>query len=268
MGRQRRREDDAVEYAISTGTVRKEQVPGEPDSWILYVNGVPSSAVTIGDPLRLDFEYLDWMSRIISSRFSQTEPVRAVHIGAAACSLPRWLAAAYPHARQTAVDIDAQLVRYVREWFDLPRAPRLALRVGDGAEEISTFRPGSVDVLVRDAFAGDAVPTQLAGDDFAAAGARALSERGLALFNIADKAPHHLLSGEVTVLRRHFAHLALAADPGQIRGRRWGNVIAIAAHEPLDLVRITQALRRGPAVASVLHGAQLDRYAGIGGQQN
>lgn len=263
MGRRRGGREESIEAEIDTGTARLEPVPGEPDSWILYVNAVPSSPITASDPQRLDFEYLDWMGRVIDAAFPAGQALRAAHIGAAACALPRWLDARRPGSRQTAIDIDARLLELVREWFELPRAPALRLRPGDGAHEITTFRPASLDLVVRDAFAGDATPETLADEAFFTASAAALRPSGLLLANVADRPPHSALRAEIARLRAVFAHVALVADPGQVRGRRWGNVVAVASAGPIDTLGSAKALRRGPAVATVLSGAQLDRYLGI-----
>lgn len=263
MGRKRRTSDaEALEVPISTGIARLEPVPGEPDSWVLHVNGVPSSSITIGDPLRLDLEYLDWMSRVVDTAFAPGTTLRAVHIGAAGCALPRWIDAARPGSRQTAIDIDAELVVRVREWFDLPRSPALALRAGDGAREIRTFRDGAISLVVRDAFAGDATPAALRTPEFFAEAARVLGADGIYLGNVADRPPHTALRAELAEMRRHFAHLAIVADPGQLRGRRYGNVVAVGAHAPLDAVALAKTMRRGPAVASVRAGADLDAFIG------
>ncbi len=263
MGRKRVRRQDVIEVDIATGTARLEPVPGEPDSWVLWVNDVPSSPITESDPQRLDFEYLDWMSRVIEVCQPPTA-LRAVHIGAAACALPRWLDATHPGSRQTAIDIDGVLLDYVREWFSLPRSPALALRPGDGAVEIATFRTGSLDLIVRDAFAGDTTPQALGDGVFFAQCARTLRATGTLLLNVADAPPHQQLRDEIARLSHAFEHVALIADPGQIRGRRWGNVIAVAQHQGIDVIGCAKALRRGPAVASVLTGGELDRYLASG----
>lgn len=261
MGRKRAAHAAAArEVPISTGIARLEPVFGEPDSWVLFVNGVPSSSITVGDPLRLDFEYLDWMSRVVDTVFAPRTTLRAVHIGAAGCALPRWLDASRPGSRQTAIDIDAELVRQVREWFDLPRSPALALRCGDGAEEIATFRDSAVGLVVRDAFAGDTTPAALAAPEFFAEVARVLGPGGLYLANIADRPPHAALRAELGEMRSHFTHLALVADPGQLRGRRYGNVVVAGTQEPIDAVGLAKAMRRGPAVASVRCGDALDAF--------
>lgn len=266
MGRKRARDTAPIEVEISTGTARLEPVDGEPDSWVLHVNGVPSSSITVGDPLRLDFEYLDWMSRVIDVVFAPDRRLRAVHIGAAACALPRWIDAARPGSRQTAIDIDARLLEHVRQWFDLPRSPALALRAGDGAVELATFRSGSLDLLVRDAFDGDTTPEALTTSDFFAESARVLADDGCLLANVADRPPHSALKEELRRMAEHFPVLAVIADPGQLRGRRWGNVVVLASHAPVDEVAIGKAMRRGPAVASVLAGRRLAEFLGAGRQ--
>ncbi|GAA4285289.1 fused MFS/spermidine synthase [Brevibacterium daeguense] len=263
MGRKRAEAaPEEVEVPIATGTARLEPVPGDAESWVLYVNGVPSSSITIGDPLRLDFEYLDWMSRVVDTVFPHPATLRAVHIGAAGCALPRWIDAARPGSRQTAVEIDPELARLVRRWFDLPRSPALALRIGDGAVEIAAFRDQSITLVVRDAFDHDTTPQQLASPEFFGDVSRVLTEDGLYLANVADRPPHHGLRAELKRMAEHFPWLAVVADPGQLRGRRWGNVVAIAAHQPLDEVAIAKVMRRGPAVASVLAGRQLRAFIG------
>ncbi|WP_286956372.1 spermidine synthase [Brevibacterium sp. UBA7493] len=224
MGRRRARDEaQQREYVISTGTARIEPVPAEPDSWVLYVNGVPSSCITLSDPTRLDFEYLDWMARAIDALFGTGQTLRAVHIGAAGCSLARYIDATRPGSRQTAIDIDQKLLEYVREWFDLPRSPALKLRAGDGAVEIATFRDDALSLVVRDAFSADETPGQLADDTFFSHAARTLGPKGIYLANIADCPPHASARGELTRMRQHFAHIVLIADPSQLRGRRFGN---------------------------------------------
>ncbi|MGX6451410.1 spermidine synthase [Brevibacterium paucivorans] len=247
MGRKRAR-DTSVEVEISTGIARKETIPGEPNSWILYVNSVPSSSITTDDPNRLDFPYLHWMATTIDQVFPPGTSVRAVHIGAAGCSLARRLHATHPRSRQTAIDIDALLMDYVRQWFDLPRSPALALRVGDGAREIQTFAPESLDIVVRDAFDGDATPQALTTDAYFAHTASALQPQGLALFNIAGTPAH--ARQEIQALATHFAHVYVVNATGRTRGQR-ANVVVVASASTINATGLAAALRTGFAPATV-----------------
>src|SRR5665648_1235047 len=113
--------------AISTGTA--EVVRDGPWHVTLLVNGVPSSSLDLANPTWLDFEYMQQMATFLDQ--VPAGPLTAVHLGAGGCTLPRWLEAVRPGSSQLAVDVDAELVRLVRDWFDLPRAPRLRLRAQD-----------------------------------------------------------------------------------------------------------------------------------------
>ncbi len=245
---------------ISTGTAYLEKVDGEADSYVLHVNGVPSSSITLSDPRRLDFEYLDWMARIIDVCFAPG-PLRAVHIGAAGCALARCVHATRPDSRQTAIDIDAQLLDWSRSWFDLPRSPALALRAGDGAVEVETFREDSLDLLVRDAFDHDIVPAGLTTREFFSAGARALKPTGLYLANVPDPGDHAGLRAEVALLKTEFDHVAAASEPAIIKGRRRGNVVVLASHSPIP--DVDQTLRTAPTMASFLDSSALRSRLGI-----
>lgn len=247
---------------ISTGTARLEKLDGEADSYVLHVNGVPSSSITLSDPTRLDFEYLDWMRRAIDVVLPAGS-LRAAHIGAAGCALARALDATRPGSKQTAIDIDAALLGFVREWFDLPRSPALALRAGDGAAEIGTFRPDTLDVLVRDAFDHDSVPPALQSPDFFASCAEAVKDSGLYVANVPDSGDHGVLKSELNAMGEHFAHLAAATEPAILKGRRRGNVVVLASNTPLDTAGLDRSLRTAASVATFLSGKGLRSRLGL-----
>ena len=130
--------------AIDTGTAEVVPDPDHSARLTLHVNGVPSSYLDLADPGFLAFEYMQQMDAVLAA--TSTGPVRALHLGAAGCALARAWDAARPGSRQLAVDVDARLVTLVREWFDLPRAPRLRLRADDAAVAVAGAFPGSWDV--------------------------------------------------------------------------------------------------------------------------
>jgi len=241
---------------IATGEARLEKVDGEPDSYVLHVNGVPSSSITLSDPARLDFEYLDWMSRIIETALPGGS-LRAIHLGAAGCALARALDARRPGSRQTAIDIDPVLIDHVRTWFDLPRSPALALRAGDAAEEVATFRDDTADVIIRDAFSHDSVPTRLQTAEFYADCARVLKPAGLFLANVPDSGDHRVLRDEIRAASSAFAHVAAASESGVLKGRRRGNVIVAASQAPLPDAALDRSLRTAPTMATWLGADEL-----------
>ncbi|MGK9272324.1 fused MFS/spermidine synthase [Williamsia muralis] len=231
-------------YPIDTGScelVRDHLT----DGWILNVNGVQSSHINLSDPTQLDFEYMQWMAALIADRWPASSRLRVLHLGAGACSMARHLAANYPQARQVAVDIDDTLARLVREWFDLPRAPLLRLRVGDAREVTESLTDNSRDLIIRDVFSAAVTPPALTTAEFAAQVRRVLAPGGVYMVNCGDTRDLSLARSEAATMGTLFEHLAIIADPAMLKGRRYGNIVIAAADTPLG---------ESPAVARTLLG--------------
>ncbi|TGJ97962.1 spermidine synthase, partial [Actinotalea fermentans ATCC 43279 = JCM 9966 = DSM 3133] len=107
------------EVRTSTGTARLVPDPDGSTGVTLLVNGVPSSHLDLADPGLLTFEYMQQMAAVVAALPSG--PLRVVHLGAAGCAFARYVEHERPDSRQVAVDLDADLVARVREWFALPR---------------------------------------------------------------------------------------------------------------------------------------------------
>ncbi|WLP90313.1 fused MFS/spermidine synthase [Gordonia sp. NB41Y] len=223
----------AGEYPIDCGTA---QLAPDPVSggWLLQINGTHSSHIDPDDPTVLDFEYLRQMAAVIEDRHPADAHLRALHLGGAACALPRYLAHRYASSRQVAVEIDAELARLVREWFDLPRAPRLRIRVGDARAVVESLQPQSRDVVVRDTFSGDRTPEHLTTVEFVTAVHRVLAPGGLYLANCGDSRDLGNVRADVAATAEVFAHVLLVADPAMFKGRRTGNVVIVGSDAPLD----------------------------------
>ena len=197
---------------------------------LLLLDGTESSWIDLGDPTHLDFEYHQQMDAALGALWGEG-PLRAVHLGGAGCALARAWDASRPGSTQTAVEVDAVLADRVRQWFDLPRSPRLRIRVGDAAQVVPHLRGGQWDVVVRDVFAAGRVPPRCATTEFLAACRAALAPRGLYLANVA--CPPRERAGDAAV----------------VRGRRPGNLVVVARAEPLtsrEARAVERAVRRLP----------------------
>ncbi|PFG35896.1 methyltransferase family protein [Flavimobilis soli] len=230
---------------IASGTVELEVDRDDPRAVTVHVNGVPSSYVHLDDPTVLAFEYMQQMACLIDAL--PAGPLSVVHVGAAGCSLARYVASARPGSRQLALDPDPTLLELVRGWFGLPRAPELRLRAQDGREGLAGLRDSSVDVVIRDAFAPDTTPTHLTTQQFLAEVARVVRPGGIYLANIADRAPLALTRAEVATalaarevspesdgVRSPWRDVALVAEPAVLKGRRYGNLVLVAARAGAD----------------------------------
>ena len=147
----------------------------------------------------------------------------------------RYLAHAHPAARQVVVELDGRLAELVREWFDLPRAPLLRIRVGEARAVTESLSPATRDVVVRDVFAGAVTPEPLTTVEFARHVRRVLAPGGLYVLNCGDTRDLAGARAELAALSEVFEHVAAVADPAMLKGRRYGNIVLAASSAPLPL---------------------------------
>ncbi len=205
------------------------------------MNGVPSSYVH-ADPHVLGFEYLQWFGVVLDALAPAGTPLRVSHVGAGGCTMARYVAATRPGSVQVAYEVDAELVTLVRQAFDLKRVPGLRIRAQDGRTGLSEASTAVADVVIRDAFAGAVVPAPLTTGEWLTVVRRVLRPGGCYLANIADRADLSLARREAATALRQFPHVALIAEPGQLRGRRYGNVVLLASDAPLPDQALVRAL--------------------------
>lgn len=248
-----------VPIPIATGSARLE---ADPDGGVLLrVNGVPSSHHS-PDPAQLEFEYLRWALTVIEEAAPRGR-LRTVHLGGAGCSLARALVAVRPGSRNLAVELDAVLAERVREWFDLPRSPALRIRVAEARTTLDTLGSGTAEVIVRDVFAGDETPRPLTTVEALRRAREVLAPGGTWIANVADRPPLDLVAREVRTAREVFEHVAVAASPQVLKGRRYGNLLVLAGDAALP-AGLDRRLLSDPAPAHLLRGRALDRIAARG----
>ncbi|WP_157184989.1 spermidine synthase [Actinomyces sp. oral taxon 170] len=256
MTRKRRTSSAPGLADLPSGPVRTSFATAElvaRDSGVLLIlDGAESSFLDLHDPTHLDFEYHQQMDAVLTALRGEGGPVRALHLGGAGCALARAWDARRPGSQQLAVEIDEILAARVRVWFDLPRSPRLRIRVGDAAEVVGELRPGQWDVIVRDVFNGGSVPATCRNRAFLSSCLEALVPGGLLLVNTSST-PRTQAGAEIEALTQALegdaSGLAIVADPATMRGRRRGNLVLVARREPFaaaELEEIERAVRRLP----------------------
>ena len=219
---------------------------------LLMLDGAESSFLDLRDPSHLDFEYHQQMDAVLTALRGEGGPLRALHLGGAGCALARAWDVTRPGSQQVAVEIDEILASQVRTWFDLPRSPRLRIRVGDAAKVVAGLRPGQWDVVVRDVFDGGSVPASGRSQEFLGSCLRALAPDGLLLVNTASM-PRARAGAEIAALTRALggdvSRAVIVADPAAVRGRRRGNLVLVARQTSFtagELEDVERAVRRLP----------------------
>ncbi|KIC67808.1 fused MFS/spermidine synthase [Arthrobacter sp. NQ7] len=261
-------------YYIDTGDCELIADQDNSTGWLLKINGVMSSHIDLADPLFLDFEYMRWMAALIESRWPprdqssaklrgpQEHKLRGLHLGGGACSMARYLAAAYPDARQVVVELDGKLAEYVRGWFDLPKAPLLRIRVGEARAVTETLTAQTRDFIIRDVFAGALTPRPLTTAEFNQHVKRVLAPGGLYVANSGDAPDLKNAREDAATIAASFKHTVIIADPAMLKGRRYGNMVMAGSDVPFaDDPQLRRRLLGGAVPAHLWDDAQVRAFA-------
>jgi SAM-dependent methyltransferase len=179
----------AVHRVVRLGTAELVPDLDRTSSWLLFINGVPQSAVDVADPGYLEFEYVRRIGHVADLAFPPGQPLRVLHLGGGALTLPRYLQHTRPGSRQLVAEVDDALTALVREHLPLPARHRIRVRAADARAVAESAREGSYDLVIADVFAGAVTPPHLTTAEFAAANARALRPGGVYAVNVAAGPP-------------------------------------------------------------------------------
>jgi spermidine synthase len=231
-------------------------------AWLLTVEGAPQSYVDLDAPTHLEFEYARRLGHALDTVAEPGRALDVLHLGGGALTLPRYVTATRPGSRQHVVEADGGLLDLVVEHLPLPEGAGVDLHAADAGEWLETAPADSADVLIADVFGGSRVPAHLTTLGYARAAERVLRADGVYLANLADTAPFAFLRSQLATFATLFEELALIAEPGVLRGRRFGNAVLLAAHHPLDIATLARRTASDAFPARVEHGAALRDFIG------
>lgn len=233
------------------------QEPGQPGVVLLQVDGVAQSCVDTGDPTHLVFDYVRRIGDALDLHGEPGTPLRVVHVGGAAMTLPRYVAATRPGSPQIVLEPDAELTNLLAEHLPLPAGSGIEVRPVEGARGVAQLPTSYADTLVVDAFAGDRVPAGLTTATFLTDVHRVLRPGGQLLMNLADRAPLDYSRRVAAGVRELFTDVVMAGSPGVLRGRRFGNVLVIGGRERLPVAELSRLAAGADFPYRVVHGADL-----------
>jgi spermidine synthase len=223
------------------------------------MDGTQQSYVDIEDPRHLEFEYVRRLGSLVDATAPAGRPLRVLHLGGGALTLPRYVAATRPGSVQRVVERDVTLTALVRRVLPLPRGLDLRVRAADAREAVEGSGPARHDLVIADVYGGGRMSRRFASVEFAAAVARVLRPGGRYAINLADASPLTFSRGQVATLRAVFADVCLMTEPGVLRGRRYGNVV-LAAGDDLPVAALARSAAQEVFRARLVHGADLDRF--------
>lgn len=253
---------ETVTREVDSGVAELVPDLGVPGAWTLCVNGTPQSHVDLGDPARVEFEYVRRLAHVADLLAPADAPVRVLHLGGGGLTLARYLAVTRPRSVQQVVEIDAALIDLVRARLPVDRAWHLRVRRGDARAVLTRTPSGSFDLVVTDVFAGSRTPAHLTSVEYVSLAARALRPAGVYAANIADGGTLAFARAQVATVQAVFPHLCVLAEPAVFRGRRFGNFILVASRVPLPVVDLARRTAGDPFPGRVSHGESLTRFTG------
>jgi len=226
-------------------------------AFTLRIGRTDQSYVDLDDPLRLEFDYVQRLADVLDSVAEPGERLRVVHVGGAAMTLPRYVAATRPSSAQIVLEPDIELTAFVRRHLPLPTRSGIKVRGVDGRRGIAELHDGYTDLVIIDAFVGARVPADLTTAEFLADARRALSDHGVIMINITDRGPLGYARRVLAGVCLAFPHVLLCAEPSTLKGRRFGNVIIVGSSTPLPYTAIAQRAGQSPFPYRVVRGARL-----------
>ena len=228
-----------------------------PRAFTLRVGRTDQSYVDLDDPLRLEFDYVQRLVDVLDSVAELGQRLRVVHVGGAAMTLPRYVAATRPTSAQIVLEPDIELTAFVRQHLPLPTRSGIKVRGIDGRRGVAALGDGYADLIIIDAFVGARVPAELTTAEFLADTRRALGDHGVLIINVTDRGPLDYARRVLAGVGRAFPHVLFCAESSTLRGRRFGNVIIAGGMTPLPYAAIAQRVGCPPFPYRLLRGARL-----------
>jgi spermidine synthase len=236
-------------------------------AWMLLVDDVAQSHVDLGDPRHLELEYVRRIGHVVDLATPAGAPLRVLHLGAGGLTLARYVAATRPGSLQLAVESDPEVAELVRRRLPL-RPPgraraeswRIDLRIGDARAALEQLADGSFDIVIADVFDGAATPAHVTSAEFTREAARVLAGSGIYTVNVSDGPPLAHARARVATIRSVFRHACVIAEPGVLRGHRFGNLVVAAAAQELPIPALTRLAASDPVPARLLAGAAVEQF--------
>lgn len=199
------------------------------DVYVLELDEMQQSAVDLGDPTRLVFDYMRRIGDVIDRL--PPGPARVLHIGGAAMTLPRYVHATRPRSSQIVLEPSIEIIERVRSEAPLPPRSGIKVRPVDGKSGIGGVRDGFADMVILDAFDGGRTPDELTSAAFVEDVRRVLAPSGVFVANLVDRAPF-LQARDFVAAARDLGDMVVGVEPATMKGRRAGNLVIVCGTVP------------------------------------
>ncbi|BAU99770.1 spermidine synthase [Aurantimicrobium minutum] len=242
-----------------------EPDPYQDGAYVLDIDGTPQSHVFIDDPSELFFEYIRRIGHVLDQVGEPGAPITAVHLGGGALTLPRYIEATRPGSRQQVIELEQDLIDFVREHLPLQKNANIRIRYGDAREVLGKLPSGlhgNVDVVIVDVFSGARTPAHVTSVEFYTEAAKLLAPSGVLIVNVADGPGLAFARGQAATLNAVLPHVIALAETQVLKGRRFGNVVLVGTQDAAIGHWLPRLLAGGPHPAKAVEGAEMKQFIG------
>jgi MFS family permease len=231
--------------------VRIETDANRPSGRNLYLDRLRNAYVD-EDPMYLDFRYVRLFAAVAAGL--PDGRLDALHIGGGGFAFPRYLTAVRPSTTNRVLEIDRDLVRIDQEELGLVEGPEMRIDWGDARLAFDHLPTDGYDLVVGDAFSGEAVPWHLTTAEVMAQIDRVLRTGGIYVMNVIDGNTSGFARAELATLAEQFAHVAAILPTDGVPHDRPVNQVLVASSAPLPDLRID------PADGRLVQGDELKAF--------
>lgn len=229
----------------------------------LIVDGTPQSHVNVDDPSDLFFEYIRRIGHVIDLVAEPGAPITAVHLGAGALTLPRYVEATRPGSNQQVIELEQELVDFVRQELPWSKRANIRVRYGDARDVVAKLpggMRGTTDLVVVDIFSGARTPAHVTSVEFYRLVKPLLAPQGVVVVNVADGSGLAFARSQAATLVHEFSFVAALAETQVLKGRRFGNLVFVASNEDSITEWMPRLLAGGPHPAKLVAGDEIREF--------
>lgn len=233
--------------------------PWHGNAFVLSIDNAEQSHVNLAEPGEVFYEYLRRIANAVDLLKAPGEPINALHLGAGALTLARYIQASRPGSVQHAVELERELLDFVLEQLPMPAGSDLTSHVGDAREALAELPAGLLfDVVILDIFSGPDAPAHLACADFYREAAALLAPEGILAVNVGDEPGFTLVASQSKALQEAMTSVAAYGTTMLFTRRYPGNIILLGKNGPWPHGWAQALVAAGPHPATVLTGVELD----------
>ena len=235
---------------------------GTNGGYSLVIEGTTQSHVNPADPRDLQLEYTRLVATFIDGCREAGRPIRVLHLGAGALTIPRYVAATRPDSIQHVVELHRELFDFVLDVLPLDDDVELTVEFDDGrtAVERAARVGGGYDLAVVDVFSGRVSPRHLSTLEFFESLRLLLAPSAVIVVNTLATAGLTMSREVAATLESVMPEVVALASTAVVAGESLGNVVFAASESPLPAEFLVERANADGRPIALLHDASLSDF--------